>query len=348
MQLPHAALSRIRQPWYRAAEFALEAIQIGEQLGDRHVIAINRLTLGNCRRDEERLDEALVEYHVAEQTAASAGLRDTESAANELIASVHNQREQYHIALQHAQHAAATARLVGDHVLIARAEGERAIALTGQRETEAAVEAYIAAAKASAAIRPGGSFFVDLVNEALALCVSSQKIHLKIRLLSEVFSQDHTPAEGDIQPLHALYNALPRMAKTIVRVDRALPMVALSMADLLADVPPLVERKIVLQAIDALLPPNSGAPSKSTLGSVAAILLAHSGSSLTLSDVADIAERIAVPSTGIYFKPQSDGTGHWTVQLEIADGVVVSVVQLDDKPRTAGTTAVVALLGQSR
>ena len=329
----------------RAAEFALEAIQIGEQLGDRHVIAINRTTLGNCRRDEERLDEALIEYHIAEQTAASAGLRDTESAANELIASVHNQRDQYHIGLQHAQHAAATARLVGDHLLIARAEEERAIALTGQRETEAAVEAYIAAAKAIAAIRPGRSFFVSLVNDALGLCVSTKKIRLKIRLLNEVFSQDRTlPAHEDIHPLQALYNALPRMATTIVRVDRALPMVALSMADLLADVPPLVERRIVLQAIEALLPRDAGAPSKSTLGSVAAILLAHSGSSLTLGDVADIAERVAVPSTGIYFKPQSDGAGHWTVRLAIADGVVLSIVQLDDRPRTAAATTVLALL----
>jgi hypothetical protein len=163
--------------------------------------------------------------------------------------------------------------------------------------------------------------------------------------LSEVFSPDDMPrTEEDIHPLHALYDALPRMATTIVRVDRALPMVALSMADLLADVPSLVERRIVLQAVDALLPRDAVAPSRSTLGSVAAILLTHSGSSLTLGDVADIAERVAVPSTGLYFKPQSDGAGNWTVRLAIADGVVLSIVQLDDRPRTAAATAVLALL----
>jgi hypothetical protein len=112
----------------------------------------------------------------------------------------------------------------------------------------------------------------------------------------------------------------------------------------IADVPSLIERRIVLQAVDALLPRPGGAPSRSTLGSVAAILLAHSGGSLTLGDVADIAERIARPSSGIYFKPQSDGAGHWTVRLEIAEGVAVSLVQLDDSPRTAATTTVLALL----
>lgn len=39
----------------RAAECALEAIEIGERLGDLHVIAINRTTLGNVRRDEGNL-----------------------------------------------------------------------------------------------------------------------------------------------------------------------------------------------------------------------------------------------------------------------------------------------------
>ena len=75
----------------RAEEFALEAIQIGEQLDDRHVIAINRTTLGNIRRDEGNLSQALIEYHAAEQVAVAADLRDTEAAANELIASVHNE-----------------------------------------------------------------------------------------------------------------------------------------------------------------------------------------------------------------------------------------------------------------
>jgi hypothetical protein len=65
---------------------------------------------------------------------------------------------------------------------------------------------------------------------------------------------------------------------------------------------------------------------------------------LTLADVADIAERVARPRTGIYFKPQSDGGGHWTVRLEIAEGVTVSLAQLDDNARTAVTTTILALL----
>ena len=328
----------------RAEEFALEAIQIGEQLDDRHVIAINRTTLGNIRRDEGNLSQALIEYRVAEQVAVAADLRDTEAATNELIASVHNEREEYRVALHHAQHAAAVARLVGDHVLIARAEEERAIALKGQRDLDTAISAYTDAATAISALHPGGSFFVSLTGDALHLCATLKRVDLKIRLLKGVFMPDLKPVDGGDDPLHTLYSVLPRMADTIPRVDRLLPIVALSMADLLADVPPLVERRIILQATDALIPRGSALPTTTRLAAAAAILMAQSGNVLTLGDVVDIAERLATVSTRIYFKPQSDGPGHWTLRLEIADGVVVSLVQLDDSPRTAITTTVLALL----
>ena len=328
----------------RATDFTLEAIQIGEQLRDLHVIAINRITLGNLRRDEGNLGQALIEYHAAVKSAVEAGLRDTESAANEVLASVHNEREEYNLALHHAQHAAATARLVGDHVLIARAEEERAIALKGQRDLDGAISAYTAAATEISVLRPGGSFFVSLIGDALHLCATSKRIDLKIQLLKGVFVPDLKPADGRSQLPHALYSALPRMADTITGVDHLLPIIALLMVDLVADVPPLVERRIILQATDALLHQGPVLPTTTRLAAVAAILMAQSGDSLTLGDVSDIAERLASSSTRIYFKPHSDGGGHWTLRLDITDGVVVSLVQLDDSPRTAITTTVLALL----
>lgn len=329
----------------RASEFALEAIEIGEQLNYLHVIAVNRINLGNVRRDEEDLDQALVEYRAAEQAAVAGGLRESESAANELIASVLNDREQYRMSLHHAQHAAALARLVGDHVLIARAEEERAIALKGQRDLDSSIAAYMAAAKAIGAFRPGGEFFVSLVGDALSLCVASQRIDLKIKFLKEIFASDLSAVDGNdrVHPLRVLYAVLPLMAKTI-KEELLLPIVALSLADMLADIPPEVARRITLQSTKALLDSRTESLTNSTLATVAAILLAHSGDCLTLGDLVDIAERLARLSPRVYFKPQSDGAAHWTIRLEIADGVVVSLVQMDDIPATARTTMILALL----
>ncbi len=328
----------------RAAEFAHEAIQIGEQLDDLHVIAINRVTLGNVLRDKGELDKALIEYHASDSAAVAGGLRDAESAANELIASVHNQREEYGDALHHAQHAVTLARLVGDHILIARAEEERAVALTGQRDHAEAISAYTAAVTAISAIRPGGSYFVSLASDALHLCTSLKNPDLKTQLLRGVFLPNSTRTGEDISPLSTLYRAVARMADTIKRIERIVPTVALSVADLLADVPPVVERRIVLQLTNAVVPPESESITTGRLAAAAAILLAQSSKELTLGDVTDVAERISASSARIYFKPQLDGSGHWTIRLGIADGVVVSLVQLDDNPRTAITTTVVALL----
>jgi tetratricopeptide (TPR) repeat protein len=167
----------------RAAEFALEAVEIGERLGDQRVVAINRMNLGNARRDQGALDQALEAYRTADQAAVAGGVREVEAAANELIASVLNQRNEYGLALQHALHASTVAHAIADNVLIARSEEERAIALEGQRDVKAAVEAYGEAAKAIAVVRPGGSFFVSLLGDGLNLCATSGQINLKIDLL---------------------------------------------------------------------------------------------------------------------------------------------------------------------
>lgn len=328
----------------RAAEFAHEAIRIGEQLGDLHVIAINRVTLGNVLRDQGELDKALIEYHASDSAAVASGLRDDESAANELIASVHNQRGEYSDALHHAQHAVSLARLVGDHILIARAEEERALALTGQRDHAEAISAYTSAVTAMSTVRPGGPDFVSLTSDALHLCTSLKNPSLKAQLLRGVFLSNSTQVGEDISPLSTLSRAVPRMADTIERIERLVPTIALSVADFLADVPPVVERRIVLQLTNAVLPREPASTTTRRLAAAAAILLAQSSNELTLGDVTDVAERISASSARIYFKPQADGSVHWTLRLEIADDVVVSLVQLDDDPRTAITATVAALL----
>ena len=328
----------------RAAEFALEAIQIGERLQDQNVIAINRIMLGNLRRDEGNLDQALIEYHAAELAAVGAGLRESEAWTNEVIASVHNEREEYDRALHHAKHAAAVARLVSDHSLIGRAEEEQAIALEGLRDFDAAIRAYTDAAKAISASCPGGSYFVSLTSRALHLCTTSRNIRAKVRLLRHLFVPEIDAVDKHINPLHVLFRALPQMANTIERGDLLLPIVALSITDLLAEAPPLVERRIILQATDALLSGGPPLPTTNRLAGVAAVLMAQSGKSLTLGDVADIADQLSTSSARIYFKPQPDGGGHWTIRLEIGGGVIISLVQLDDSPRTATITATIALL----
>jgi hypothetical protein len=338
---------RLQEP-ARAAEFAIEAIRIGEQLGDCHLIAMNRVNLGNVRRDQSALDQALDEYRSAERAALTGCITEDEATANELIASVFNERKEYALASQHAQHAAALAHRVGDPVLIARAEEEHAIALKGQREFDAAVAAYANAAKTIAEFRPEATYFVSLVTDALILCAKSRRVDLKILLLTSIFAPELKAVDGDddIHPIRALYAVLPSIAKSI-RVDRLLPIVALAFGDVLTDAPPVIERRIILQAAKELVDSKTEIKPSSVLMVVAGILMAHSGNCLTLGDLVTLSERLTRFSPHVYFKPQSDGAAHWTIRLEIATGIVVTVAQLDDSPQTAVTTMVVALLLKS-
>ena len=109
-------------------------------------------------------------------------------------------------------------------------------------------------------------------------CVRRREESASRRLVTEVFSPaPPAPQPAEPHPLEALYGALPVMAMTIARVDRLLPIVALSMADLLDGVPAAIERRIVLQSVNALLDRGSPTGDSSTLGAVAAVLMSHSG-----------------------------------------------------------------------
>ena len=324
----------------QAAQFALEAIRIGEQLGDRYVVAINRINLGNVRRDEGDYDQAHIEYTAAELVAAEAGLPDEEAVANELIASVHNLRGEHGDALYRAEYATSLARLSGNHFLASRAEEERAIALKGQGDLEGAIGAYGAGATQIAQVRPGGPFYVSLLVDALKLCAESRRGDLQIELLKAVFLSD----DPEIDQLYVLCRALPAMTDVIGQVDRLLQVVALSMAEVLGNMPPLVERRVILQTSATVSKHCSSSSDDYRLAAVASILMVQSGSSIALGDLVHIAEGLAESSARISFKPQSDGTGHWTLRLQVGEGVLVTLAQMDDDPRTATTTAVLALL----
>ena len=327
----------------RAAAFAEEAIGIGKQLKDARVIAINRTTLGNIRRDAGRLDEALAEYHAVDRIALESGLQDCEAAANELIASVQNELGKYGIARHHAQHAAAVARLTGDGALVARAEEERALALRGVREIEAAAEAY---GDALAAIGSGGAgdrARSRLILDALHMCAAAGRNDLKMKLLGDAFLEEDTAKELVGDHLRVLYRVLPEVADRVEPMDRVLAVIGLAVADVLKDVPSVIQRRIVLQAGKALVTREQRACGRGRCVALAAVLMTLSTESVTLGDVADMAEGM-MPSSGLYFKPLPDGAGHWTLRLEVAGGVVLSLVQLDGEPRTAILTTILALL----
>jgi tetratricopeptide (TPR) repeat protein len=328
-----------------AARYAIEAIEIGERISDRHVIAINRINLGNVRRDERLLAEALDEYRIADRVASEGGFRADEAAANELIASVLNEQGQYGLAVMHSRHAAGVAAQTGDLLILARAREEEAVALAAQRDIPAAVTAYTDAAIAASSVRPKGGFSVSLLENGLALCASAGRKDLMSGVLKRFFAvADGATEDASLDAiLRIWYAALPRMAQK-VDAERILPVVALAGATLLSGLPTLIERRIILQSIQALLSNDQPMPEVAGLIGTAALLMASSWDSMILDDLVSVADQLCDFSSGLYFKPYSDGAAHWTTRMEIGAGVTATIVQLDDSPRSAAMALIMAVL----
>ena len=328
----------------RATAFAREAIGIGEELGDAHVVAINRITMGNICRDKGELEEALLAHHAASDAAVGGALRDSEASATELIASVYNDQGKHDAALQHARHAAGLARMMGAQELVARAEEELARAHLGLRETEPAVAAYTAAARTVGMVRPGGRAFVQLVLDGLHLCGTSARADLAAELLNRVFLGSEGRESMARDRFGILYRALPKIADQVVGVERVLGLVGLTVSDGFQALPRLVRRRAVLQAVSGIISEDGGGRWKGRATAVAAVLICDDGSELTLADIVEIGECVAASSPTVYFKPYPDGAGQWTVRLSAGNGLAVSVQQMDDDPATARLAAVLALL----
>jgi len=328
-----------------AADYATEALQIGTRLGDQHVIAINRINLGNVRRDEAHLDLALEEYRAADLVAAGGGLRRDEAAANELIASVLNEQGKHDLALIHAQHAAGAARLDNDQWIEARAEEERASALAALGRREDAVEAFAEAAIAVTAIESKASFFESVVEDGLSYCEWLERPDLKVRLLSRVFAAQEGDRQGQgVGELLAVFYAAVTTIVSKARVERAPVMVALAGAGLVNVLPGPVQRHVISQCVDALLAAGGELDEDRLVSGVVGVLLASSWECLNIADVVDLADRVSKRTTHLHFKPHPDGAGHWTLRTEIGGGVVATVTQLDDSTRTAVVAMLVALL----
>ena len=308
------------------------------------MVAINRITMGNVCRDRGELEDALLAYHAASDAAVGGALRDSEASATELIASVYNDQGRYDVALLHARHAAALARMIGAQELIARAEEEVARAHGGLREAEHAVGAYSVAARSIGIVRPGGRAFVQLVLDGLYLCDTSARSDLAAELLSRVFLESESGESIERDGFRILYRALPRIADQVVAVERVLALVGLTVSDGFQALPRVVRRRALLQTVSGIMSEDGGGRWKGRAAAVGAVLMCHDGSELTLADMVDIGECVAASSPTVYFRPYPDGAGQWTVRLSVGNGATVSVQQMDDDPATARLAAVLALL----
>lgn len=325
-----------------ARRYSSEAIRLGEMLGDRHVVVLNRINLGNAYRDDGAngvpgaYDRALSAYGEAREEASRLGFRGSESHALRLLASVHRRQERFAVALTDAEAAVAIAKDTIDTVGLAEAHRERANALRGMRRYAEAATGYLLAATTIAKVEGLSSYHFELIRRALAADYMRDDAPSDDLLagLSEAFGQ-RTPTDEKVRPFREQVDSVIRgyiarvpeipatdvFATTVALLDTVLhhcpeqlaPLIALGAAEMLArDTPP----------------PGS----RSSLLALVGFLTSRAMPSLSNQALVRVVEALPANS-GLYFRPQADGAAHWTLRLDLGRPVVCTITQMDDSPQ---------------
>lgn len=325
-----------------ASEHAREAIEIGQTLHDFSVIAINRANLGNVLRDAGCIDDAIQQYELSAQAAVSGSIVDAEAFASQLIASTLNERREYTLAEHHARYASARASQVANQHLIARAEAEVAVALAGKQEIAEAVQAYVVAAEAAISCADGSSLLLSVVTDALALCTKHERADLKLLFVRDALLRDRGLAPELEEDVRVFFDGFVRLVQ-IAEDSWLMPIVSLTMVDVLDGLPEAVERRVVLQGIKSLIAAERDGLSRTAMSAVVGLLVTQSGNCLTLADIVGLSEEIARKSHRLYFKPQASCGAHWTMRLDIDAGVVLTITQLDESLSSAVLSMAIVL-----
>lgn len=309
-----------------ALKLSDKAIAIALELGDKRVQLLNRINRANALRGLGRLDEALEAYKAVSAEACTASMMLIEAHATRLAARVLNRQLKYGEALHHARYAIGLLRESEDSGNLMLATREEAGALEGLREWDSASRAYFAAGRLARANDEWGE--VAACMSAAIGCLNSggQWQSLPGQVL-ELFGEP-TPASF-MNALIDLTGRLPHLLAPLPRGQRG--VLAKKFFELLFDKQPAFGRGQAVEAlVQKLLETKTGEGARYVLVLMSVI----PAPGLRLWEWVRLAELVAETSEGLAFKPHGDGAAQWTLSFGGADGVVGSIMQVDDAAET--------------
>lgn len=326
----------------KAREYAAEAIDIGERLGDLRLVAVNSVNLANNLLEEGRVDEALAAYGRSSQIAAQAQFIDVEAHANELIASTLNGRGDYTQALEYATYAAATARRTLSRYRLAACLEEQATSFAGLSRTREAGVAYLDGAELLATMPENSRYFVKLFMNGIDVLSEANEVVLLAERLGRILTRESIQ-DGSVGPREQLLGYLQE-APRVLPLDRFSPVFGTLLKLGFERLPPAFARGVIDKLVGKLLLGIShGNPTHATLMGLGTLFAALPVREVSLEEIVTLAEEIASTVGGLSFKPASDGAMHWTVRLEFSQAVLCTITQLDDRIDTALVATILAL-----
>jgi tetratricopeptide (TPR) repeat protein len=332
---------------YEEAEaLAKEAIEIGADLADESVRAINLINLGNNYRDQERPQEAIEAYHAAAVAAQSCGRRDIEADSSRLIAGIFNDFEIYKVndrrqqARTYAQHAIGLLRGTLNHDGRAHALLELADAQSALGEKADAAKAFFDAARDFARVPDEKACYHSLaLGSHLAL---PDHPEMYIECLADVLGMERPDSE---ETLGDQFIAL--IVPMIERSPRGalMPQLSEHLHQIWSHLPKVMRAAFVSTVFT--LVQNFARDNKGNFepwrilytGIVLSSMLKETANPFLHSRLV----RLMTLNVEDLFARQEGASQIWTVVLSLGRRVVITISTLDDTPETALASSALAM-----
>ena len=325
-----------------AKAYSLEAIDIGREIGDNSIVCNNLMNLGNSYREEENWESAIEQYEAADKLARESKLVLAEAAAQDFLATIFNRKGDGERAVHHANYAISVARGVS-HGIESSSTQELAIAYEQMNKIDDAHDAWLRYAgleiERTNNIEAGSDGFV----RAVSLIVSQGDVRVYVAAYHQLFDVQSSKnkelylGEQLVYDLPDLFQniSLPCTFEAAVHHTRFM----------FADIRDALVRRVYFVAMRQLF---SGSPldadALKRLRIALALSMAVPQNILKLADIVDIGELISRWHDNISFRARPDGAAHWTIEVLFGKPIIVSVIQIDDRPDVSLVTLCLILV----
>ena len=317
----------------RAEKLAQEAIEIGEELGDPHLVAINTQNLGNVHRDRGDPDLALSHYDRAASLAAESGDVVVDAHASVLGAEIVLELGRHSEAQLRAQHAIGLLKPASKATHYrSRAHEVFGDALNGQGKRVLAAHQYLLAA----------SLDSEDGQEATV-----ERISYLRRVAFQLLAKHDSPATY-FEEVYGALGIKPPKDNTLLSsaLSAMVPIISASSLRDAASCAGIhshimfkprstdLARRCIHLAKSRILEALENGDLEKRRGLLGLIgLIANSPADVINDEVLiEIGDGVTAAVDGFSFRPDNTGGGQWGIRLDLRAPVLISIVQLSDEP----------------
>jgi tetratricopeptide (TPR) repeat protein len=318
-----------------AKRYAQEAIEIGNELGELHLVALNRINLGNVLRDEGNLREALREYEAASALSNKLGELGTEASAERLISSIHLSLKEMDLALQHGSHAVAV--LQGS---AASSDAAECLEQLGdvQKELRRDAEARENFLKASAIYRtlnePEDQW---RIGEYLLSVLAREDLRMEYCSAVDSLTGAETDLSSDDDQVwpEQLYRRLGALVEAVPETHM-IGVLGKCFQLLLNELVDPVARFLFIESSETLLKRRTERSDEwRTILPLLSLLTAVPARLIHIEDLQYLALELERRVQGIHVRPDGNGAPTWTIVLDFKYPVICSINGFDESKETA-------------